>query len=163
MKRLGVVFILVLAFGGLADSVYLTQQELSGAPLICNIEGFSGCNIVAESQYSRIFGIPLAEFGVLFYSIIFILAALELFLFDRLLRRVLQAMALVGVLASLYFTFVQIFLIGAFCIYCTASAVITVLILIFASLIEPVRVRIRRALPAAPPSAPPHLPMPPAA
>ena len=160
MKRTGVVFILVLAFLGLADSAYLTQQKLSGSPLICDIQNFSGCNIVAESPYASVFGIPLAEFGVLFYSMLFVLAALELVLFDRLLRRVLQGAALIGVLASLYFTFVQIFLIGAFCIYCSISAVLTLLILIFASLIEPVREK-RRYVFSVASSEKPHLVMPP--
>lgn len=160
MKRVGVVLILFFAFFGIADSAYLTQHELSGAPLLCNIGNLSGCNIVASSQYSHIFGIPLAEFGVLFFSVIFVLAALEIVLFDQLLRRALQAFALVGLLASLYFTFVQIFLIGAFCIYCFASALSTFLIFIFASLLEPIR---RRTSPAQPPASPPYFGMPPTA
>lgn len=161
MKRFGVVCILVLAFFGLADSAYLAEHEASGTPLLCNIQNLSGCNIVAASQYSHIFGIPLAEFGVLFYSIVFVLAALELVIFDRLLRRVLQVAALIGVAASLYFSLVQIFFIGAFCIYCLASALITVFILILASLIEPVGRNMRSTPP--PPSPPPHFSMPPAA
>ena len=60
MKRIGVVFILIFAFFGLADSSYLAQHELSGEPLICDIQNLSGCNIVTASQYSRLFGIPLA-------------------------------------------------------------------------------------------------------
>ncbi len=156
---MGVALILILAFFGLADSIYLTQSKLSGTPLLCDINNFSGCNIVAGSQYSNIFGIPLAEFGVLFYSILFILAALELVLFDRLLRRVLQGLSLIGALASLYFVFVQLFLIGAFCIYCSVSAVITLLILILASFIEPLR---QRTKPTPLPPSPAHLPMPPA-
>jgi uncharacterized membrane protein len=47
--------------------------------------------------------------------------------------------SLVGIIASLYFTFIQIFVIGAFCIYCSASAIIALLIFILATLIEPVR------------------------
>lgn len=142
MQRIGVVLIVMLAFFGLADSIYLTQHELSGTPLLCNIQNLSGCNVVATSQYSHIFGIPLAEFGVLFFSVIFILAALELVIFDQLLRRALQAVSLVGLISSLYFTFVQIFLIGAFCIYCLASALSTLGIFVFASLIEPLRQRV---------------------
>lgn len=159
MKRIGVVAILLLAFFGLADSIYLTQHELSGTPLICNLQNLSGCNVVASSQYSHLFGIPLAEFGILFYSVLFVLAALELVIFDQLLRRALQALALVGVLSSLYFTSVQVFLIGAFCIYCFASALTALLVLIFASLIEPIRKRTPKA--SAPPPAP--LSMPPTA
>lgn len=165
MKRVWVVLIGILAFFGLADSIYLTQSELSGTPLICNIQNLSGCNVVAASQYSHVFGIPLAEFGVLFYAVIFILAALELVIFDQLLRRVLQASALVGFVASLYFTLIQIFFIGAFCIYCGASAIIALLIFIFANLIEPIN--IKRMLPTpTPPEATKctvHLRMPPSA
>ncbi len=143
MKRAGVVLILVLAFCGLADSVYLTQHELSGTPLLCNIQNLSGCNVVASSQYSHVFGIPLAEFGILFYSILFVLAALEIVLFDQLLRRVIQIVALLGVISSLYFTSIQIFFIGAFCVYCLASAVIAFGIFGVASFIEPLGKKVK--------------------
>ncbi len=159
MKRIGVVLILLLAFCGIADSAYLVQHEVNGTPLLCNIENLGGCNIVANSSYSHLFGVPLAEYGVLFYGIVFVLAALELVLFDRLLRRVLQGVALFGVLASLYFMAVQTFFIGAFCIYCIASGIIALFILILASLIEP----IRKDVPPATEPPPPHLSMPPAA
>ncbi len=153
MKRAGVIAILVLAFFGLADSAYLTQHVISGTPLVCNIQSLSGCNIVASSQYSKILGIPLAELGVLFYGVLFILAALELVLFDQLLRRVIQVAAVVGALASIYFTSVQVFLIGALCIYCSVSAGISILILLIASFLEPLRRRTHVLSP--------HLPMPP--
>lgn len=141
MKRIWVVLILVLAFFGLANSLYLAQHAITGTPLLCNIANLDGCNIVADSEYSRLFGVPLSEYGVLFYSILFVLAALELVLFDRLLRRVLQGIALLCILASIYFVALQIFFIGAFCIYCVVSAVITLLIFILATLIEPIRKR----------------------
>lgn len=168
MKRVGVVLIALFAFFGLANSLYLAQSEASGAPLLCNIQNFLGCNTVTESEYARLFGVPLAEYGVVFYGILFALAALEIVLYHRLVRRVLQIGALFGLIASLYFTFVQMFLIDAFCIYCLASALVALLIFISASFIEPIR---RRALsPLPPPSAagapvnqksPTHLTMPP--
>jgi uncharacterized membrane protein len=164
MKRIGVVLILLLAFCGMADSAYLTQHELSGTPLICNVQNLSGCNTVATSPYSHLFGVPLAEYGIFFYGILFVLAALELVLFDRVLRRALQWVSVFGVLASLYFSILQVFFIGAFCIYCAVSAVIALLILIFASLIEPVSMRKRTHQPTPmEPTPPPHLSMPPAA
>lgn len=165
MKRIGVVGILILAFCGVANAAYIAQSRISGTPLLCDIQNLSGCNIVANSQYSQLFGIPLAEYGVLFYGILFALAALELVLFDRFLRRVLQGVSLVGVLASLYFTGVQVFFIGAFCIYCLASSLIALLILILASLIEPLnRSKKQRSFADnLPKESPPHLPMPPAA
>lgn len=161
MKRIGVIAILILAFGGLADSLYLTQNELSGTPLLCNIQNLSDCNIVATSQYSRIFGLPLAEFGVFFYGILFVLAALELVIFNKLLRRMLQVVAVFGVISSLYFTFLQVFVISAFCIYCFASALIALLILVFASLIEPIQKRESSILSQTPQSPKKSLSMPP--
>ncbi len=164
MKRIGVVCILILAFFGLANSAYLAQQKASGEPLICNIQSFFGCNIVTASEYSKLFGIPLAEYGVLFYGILFVLAALELVIFDRLLRRFLQVISFIGVIFSIYFIFVQVFFIGAFCIYCFTSAVISFLILVFASFIEPVRIKELHSPPPVnpPPSQPAkHLMMPP--
>lgn len=148
MKRWAVGLILVLAFLGIANSAYLAQQEATSAPLLCNLgESLSGCNAVAASEYSRLFGISLANFGLLFYTILFVLAAFELVLYNQLLRKVLQVFSVVGFCFSLYSTYVQIFIIDALCIYCLASAFITLLVLILASSIEPLRAK--RAQPAA--------------
>lgn len=164
MKRAGVILILLLAFVGIADSAYLAEHAANGTPLLCNIQNLTGCNIVANSQYSYIFGIPTAELGVLFYSIMFVLAALELAIFNRLLRRVLQVFALIGLIFSIFSTLTQVFIIQALCVYCLASAVITICIFILASFIEPIK-RIKKQLPSAlppTPPRPPHLSMPPA-
>ena len=157
MKRAVVVLILVLAFCRLSDSIYLAQNEATNTPLICNVVSISGCNIVATSQYTRLFGLSIAEYGVIFYGIIFFLAALELVLFNRLLRRILQAISFVGVLSSLYLTFLEIFVIKALCIYCLASAIIALLVFIAASFIEPIRKILNNEVPL--PSQ--HLSMPP--
>ncbi len=137
MKRLSVIAIVFLAFGGLADSFYLAQHEASGTPLLCAIKNLSGCNIVASSKYSHFFGISLAELGVLFYGFLFICATLELIIFNRVLRRILQALAIIGLLFSALSTFTQVFVIQALCIYCLASGAITIFIFILATGIEP--------------------------
>jgi uncharacterized membrane protein len=144
MKRVGVVAILFLAFCGLSDSIYLAQNEASNTPLVCNVDNLSGCNIVASSQYAYLFGFSLAEYGALFYALIFIVAALEIIVFDQLLRRILQGFSLIGILVSVYLTFLEIFVIHALCIYCIASAIIALAIFIFACLIEPVRPVIKK-------------------
>ncbi len=138
MKRVGVVFLLILAFFGVANSVYIAQHEKSGTSVLCGSNNLSDC-IVAANSYLYSFGLSPVEYSVLFYSIIFILAALELVIFSRLLRRVLQMISFVGVLAALYLTLVQVFIIDVFCIYCVISALIAFCMFIFASLIEPIR------------------------
>ena len=137
MKRAGVVIILFLAFFGLSDSIYIAQSEVNNTPLICNAEVLSGCNIVSASQYSYLFGIPIAEYGAAFYAFIFIIAAFELALYNQLLRRVLQVSALAGVVISAILTLVEIFVIQALCIFCIASALIVLAIFIVSILINP--------------------------
>jgi uncharacterized membrane protein len=142
MKRIGVVIILILAFCGLSDSLYLAQHEASGTPLLCNVTNLSGCNVVAASEYTHLFGISLAEYGVIFYALIFIIAALELVVFDQLLRRGIQVASLIGVIASLYFTCIEVFILKTLCIYCLTSAIIALLVFIFSCFIEPIRKKV---------------------
>lgn len=123
-----ITLLLVLAFLGLADSWYLFQSAITDTALTCNIgAAFDGCNIVAQSPYSHIFGIPLALFGVGFYALLFVLIALIAVFPVRLLYRVVFLLTLAGVLASVVFVFVQLVLIKALCVYCIASAGITLL------------------------------------
>lgn len=135
--RTWVLVLLVLSFLGVADASYLAQHAVTGTPLLCDVQNISGCNAVATSPYSRIFGVPIAVYGVIFYGLVFVLSALELVIYDQLLRRILQGIAGLGFIASLYFILVQFFLIGAFCIYCLLSAIIAVVMLACATRIEP--------------------------
>ncbi|OGG48843.1 hypothetical protein A3G63_02095 [Candidatus Kaiserbacteria bacterium RIFCSPLOWO2_12_FULL_52_8] len=139
MKRAGVVLILVLAFFGIADSAYLAQHETTGLPLLCNIESLTGCNVVVSSAYSQFLGVPLADLGLIFYTVLFVVAAFEIALFNQSLRRGLQVLAVIGIVTSLYSVYTQVFLINALCIYCLVSASITILVLVLASFIEPLR------------------------
>ena len=134
-KRVVLILILALAFLGIADAWYLTQSALSDTPLICDVGGtLDGCNIVAQSPYSSINGIPLALFGVFFFSFIFVLAALALWIPRRVVSRALAILGIVGFLASIVFICIQIFLIKAVCLYCFASAAIAFLIYILTSI-----------------------------
>jgi uncharacterized membrane protein len=120
----------VLSLLGLADSLYLAKHKADGTPLLCNIENLSGCNVVANSPYSDVFGIPLADLGVLFYIAMLVLVCFE-YLFSHIhARRALLVATAVGALLSLYFIFVQIFLIRALCIYCIGSAIIAFALLV---------------------------------
>lgn len=125
MKSVGLsVTLLALAFFGLADAWYLADTALRGAELSCNISGLDGCNIVAQSPYSYLFGIPLAVYGALFYAAIFVLAAAVLVAPLRQVYGLLYVLGIIGSLASLYFLIIQVAIIKALCIYCFASALI---------------------------------------
>ncbi len=164
-KRLATAAILFLAFFGIADSAYVLQTKLAGDALICGPEAFSGCNAVAGSSYSQLLGVPVSAYGVAFYALLFIVAALELVIFHHRARRLIQALAAVGFAFSAYFTVLQLFVINAFCIYCVASAVIALAIFLVAFLLEPLRPRRSPHAPVVPPRPPthPYLSMPPSA
>lgn len=162
-KRIATWAILILAFFGLADSVYLLQHEISGVPLVCDSSLLTGCNAVAQSPYSELFGIPIAAYGTIFYALLFVVAALELVIFHHRARRIIQAFAVVGFGASTYFTILQLFVINALCIYCIASAVTALAIFLFAFLLEPIRSKQPQKPQSTAPRAPmhPYLSMPP--
>lgn len=129
MNRSSLLFgVVILALLGLADAWYLAESALSGASLACDISGLSGCNLVAQSEYSRLFGVPLAVYGAVFYALFFVLSACVWFFHNRTLYHVLVASAVVGILASTYFLYLQFFVIKALCIYCIASFVIALLL-----------------------------------
>jgi uncharacterized membrane protein len=93
----------------------------------------NGCNEVANSPYARIFDLPVGYFGVVYYLYMFLLAALLAFdPFSRALRVAAIAYAAIGVCFSIYFMYLQISFIHAFCIYCLISGVTTLLLLLAA-------------------------------
>jgi len=62
---------------GLADSIYLTVEHLSGRSVRCTIT--SGCSEVLSSPYATVRGIPLAAIGAVAYFIVFSLTTLVAF------------------------------------------------------------------------------------
>jgi uncharacterized membrane protein len=92
-----------------------------------------GCNTVAYSPYGSIFGVPIGVYGLIFYLIMIILTLLLVFFrFSRRLRLAVLLYAVTGVLFSVYFYYLDLVYIRAFCIYCLISAILTVLLLIYA-------------------------------
>lgn len=130
MKRtLLVLLVLILSFLGIADSWYLYQSAVTNTELSCDIgAGLDGCNIVAQSEYSQLFGLPLGLYGVGFFALTFLLAASLAVVPSRRLYQALLAVSAFGVVASAIFVFIQLALIKALCIYCIVSAGITVLL-----------------------------------
>lgn len=129
MKTSGLsVLTLLLAFFGIADAWYLTQSAYTGSPLTCDVTGLDGCNTVAQSAYAHLFGYPLALYGVFFFGLLFVLAAVALFTPRRMIHLGMYALGIIGLIASIIFIGIQLLLIKAICIYCFASAFASFLI-----------------------------------
>lgn len=115
-----------LALVGFTDSAYLLAKRISGAPIPCFIT--SGCDTVSKSPYSVMFGVPLSAWGVVFYLGIGFLALLYIDTKNLIVAKLIPLATTLGFLSSLYFVYVQKFLIGAFCIYCILSAIVSTLL-----------------------------------
>lgn len=123
---------LALALVGIGVAVYDAYAIYNGQALWCP-PPINGCNEVANSSFARIYNLPVGYFGVVYYLCMFGLAAL--LAFDPLTRgRRFAALAYsaLGVCFSIYFMYLQIAFIHAFCVYCLVSAVTTLLLFIAA-------------------------------
>jgi uncharacterized membrane protein len=114
----------IVSMAGLADATYLTVQALTGETLSCG--GSPDCFRVLGSSYAKVGGIPVALIGALAYFSVFTFATFAAFGYARA-RRFLAGVVATMFLATLWFLFVQAFLLHAYCRYCLFSAAITFL------------------------------------
>ncbi len=133
-RTLLVGLLILLSFLGIADSWYLYQSAVTDTALSCDIgTGLDGCNIVAASPYSHLLGLPLALYGVGFFTGLFALGLGLLFLPSRRLYGAFYALSAFGSIASIVFLMIQFAVIKAFCAYCFASALIIFTLLVVSS------------------------------
>ena len=77
-----------------------------------------------QDPYARIFNLPVGYFGVVYYLYMLCLAALLRYdPFSRGLRLAALIYSAIGVGFSIYFSYLQVTFIYAFCIYCLVSAI----------------------------------------
>src|SRR5215813_6286399 len=115
----------IVSLAGLADATYLSVQALTGETLGCG--GSPDCFRVLGSSYARIKGIPVALFGVLAYFSAFTFATFAAFGYARARTFLIPTIGAMF-LATLWFLYVQAFLLHAYCRYCLLSAAITFLL-----------------------------------
>ena len=123
-----VVTILVLAILGFSDATYLTIKHLKNIVPPCGIT--AGCETVLTSQYSDIFGIPVALLGAIFYLMIAIGCLIYLESKNQKIIKYTFLFSIFGFIAALWFVFLQIFILKAYCVYCLFTAGISASIFI---------------------------------
>ena len=116
-----------LSLIGLADSLYLTVQHVTGQSVRCTV--VSGCSEVLSSPYAVVAGFPLAGFGAAAYFSVFSLATLAVFGY-RIAGKLLLPLVVVMALTSVWLFYLQAFVIHAFCQFCLLSAAITIGLLV---------------------------------
>lgn len=115
--------LLLLAIAGVAVAAYLAWENTQGRSGVCTIA--HGCSKVQQSRYGKIMGIPVSVPGLALY--IFLAAAAAAWIADfRALHPVVVVLAFYGALGgflfSAYLTYIEAYVIDAWCIYCIVSA-----------------------------------------
>ncbi len=115
--------------GALVSGYLLVADFVLGGAELC-LTG-KGCDVVRESRYSSIGGIPVSLLGVLGY------AAMAAVSVSRLGRRtkwnLLFWLSAVAVGFSAYLTYLELFIIEALCSWCIASAAIAAALFLLAA------------------------------
>ncbi|MGE3268638.1 MAG: vitamin K epoxide reductase family protein [Chloroflexota bacterium] len=109
------LIVLGAAVVGLLVSAYLLLVDLTGGTALC-LAG-ADCDIVRESAYGKVFGIPVAALGVGFFLAAGIIALLR----TSWQPRALQVLGGVGLGTALVFVAVQGFVLNAWCPYCLVA------------------------------------------
>ncbi|MEK7182208.1 MAG: vitamin K epoxide reductase family protein [Patescibacteria group bacterium] len=126
------ILFMVLSFIGVIDSVFLIAEHFKGGPVVCLI--VEGCDLVLNSQYSVILGIPVVILGFLYYFFIFLFSIFSFIKRKEIILKYLSIFTVVGFLMSIWFVYLQIFVIKAFCTYCMVSAFISIFLFIFGAI-----------------------------
>ena len=126
-RRIG---LFLLAIAGLLVSSYLLIQYTSDTPIACGTG--HGCETVRLSAYAQLFGLPTPLYGVVFYLWLAALAiAVDINLvYSRWRKWVLwelRAATLIGLGVSAWLTYVEAFVIHAWCWWCVVSAIVATL------------------------------------
>lgn len=121
----------ILALLGMLLTGYLTFTALSdGLPAFCGQD--SSCDLIQQSRWSRIFGVPLALWGFALYAVLAFTAWRLPAKLQRWAR--LWLVALVGLAISLYMTAIGWLELDAFCVWCLLSLALLAAIFVRLSL-----------------------------
>ncbi|MGC2183993.1 MAG: vitamin K epoxide reductase family protein [Terriglobales bacterium] len=112
--------IALLASGGvLVSSVSLYHHYGTSATSYCDVGENFNCDIVNRSTYSTIAGIPVAAIGILGYLATLLLATV--YRGKTEVPAVLAVASLAGLGFALYLTYIEGFVLAAWCVLCLSS------------------------------------------
>tara|TARA_A100001015_G_C14993274_1_gene715008 strand:+ start:1057 stop:1461 length:405 start_codon:yes stop_codon:yes gene_type:complete len=117
---------LVLTSIGLINATFLTYKHLTRLDY-CVVG--NSCEKVLSSSYSTLFGFPLGLYGVIFFSIL-LYVLLQNNPKTEFLNKIEMILLSIGGIISVLLMSIQFMLLRSFCIYCTLSATIIILLII---------------------------------
>lgn len=105
---------------GFLDAFYLTVKHFWGEVPGCSF--LAGCDTVLTSQYSEIFGVPVALFGAIYYLVLLLLTVAYLDRRNKTLLRLALKLTWIGLLVTFWLVFLMAAVLKAWCLYCLVSA-----------------------------------------
>lgn len=121
--------IFIFSLLGFAVSAFLLYEYSLSGPMLCPTG--AGCDIVRNSPYSNFFGIPIPILGIGFYLMMAALSVVHSHdLPTKLIKKLQFLLVLAGVGFGVYLTYLEAFVIGAFCFWCVVSFIISLVILL---------------------------------
>ena len=127
-----IAFPLAFAALGFADATFLTFEHFRNIIPPCTV---GSCEAVLSSSYSVIFGIPVSALGVLYYLTLLIGLFAYLDFKKAVIARATLSLTVCGLVMSIWFVFLQAFVLHAYCLYCMGSATISTALFISAVLV----------------------------
>lgn len=116
---------LIYVFGiiGVLDTLYLIYHKVRGTDVACPFFPKEWCHKVQHSKQSKTFGVPNSVAGFCIYALILLGTWLFAGFGGVLPFWPVQILVGVGFLFSLYFLYVQAFVLRAFCTWCVLSLI----------------------------------------
>lgn len=125
----------ILSSVGIVISGYLVIKRFTGGNLVCT--RWADCDVVNNSVYSQLFGVPVSAIGLVGYLALLGLAVAALWTHGGARHQILLLtllLSLGGVGFSAYLTYLEIYVIEALCSWCVASAVVIMLFFLVSAL-----------------------------
>lgn len=127
MKKIAVANTAITGIGTANAGYALWQHYAPAGSAFCNLSTTFSCDVVNQSVYAEIFGIPVALLGIL-GNIALLAAGLWLLYHPSRAVGVYLALALCALGFSLYLTGIEAFMLGTYCIVCLFSQGMTMTI-----------------------------------
>lgn len=126
IKTLSIIFFSLV---GLLSAFYLWRKKQNHGKVLCPLK--ADCSKVITSSHSKMFGVSIEVFGILYYVLIGASYALFLVypeIFSQTIKFILLFLSLSGFIFSIYLVSIQAFVLRAWCFWCVLSAIVSTVI-----------------------------------